>query len=148
MQPPAKKSPTCWMIRGRMWLAHALHDRSSYRIESQGATTSVETTSGIKQGCKVSPAIFSLLTRCLFASMVATLHIASHDTFDQGSPGSSQAHRRPTRRGPATQLGRQQVEMCHPGKAGRQRRPEPHLPALVLDHQCERQKGQVMSHWA
>ena len=32
-------------------LLQALHDKSRYVLKAQGATTSVETTAGIKQGC-------------------------------------------------------------------------------------------------
>ena len=47
-------------------LVHSLHDQSGYRLKTQGATTTVETTAGIKQGCKLAPTLFSLLTGSLF----------------------------------------------------------------------------------
>ena len=43
-------------------LVHALHHKSSYRLAAQGSTTTVATTTGIKQGCKVAPSLFALLT--------------------------------------------------------------------------------------
>ena len=43
-------------------LIHALHHRSKYRLHSQGAHRHVETTIGIKQGCKLAPTLFSVLT--------------------------------------------------------------------------------------
>ena len=51
-------------------LVQALHDKSRYVLKAQGATTSVETTAGIKQGCKLSPTLFSFLTGQLFRSLV------------------------------------------------------------------------------
>ena len=51
-------------------LVQALHDKSRYVLKAQGATTSVETTAGIKQGCKLSPTLLSFLTGQLFRSLV------------------------------------------------------------------------------
>ena len=50
-------------------LVQAPNHHSSYRIHS---TTSVETTSGIKQTCNLSPTLFSFLMRRLFAALVTT----------------------------------------------------------------------------
>ena len=43
-------------------LIHALHHRSKYRLHSQGDHQDVETTTGIKQGSKLAPTLFSVLT--------------------------------------------------------------------------------------
>ena len=50
-------------------LVHALHHRSAYKLTAQGDTTMVETTTGIKQGCKLAPSLFSLLTGKLFREL-------------------------------------------------------------------------------
>ena len=41
-------------------LVHALHHKSSYRLAAQGSTATVETTTGIKTGCKLAPSLFAL----------------------------------------------------------------------------------------
>ena len=51
-------------------LVHALHHKSSYRLAAQGSTTTVETTTGIKQGCKLAPSLFALLTGKLYKELV------------------------------------------------------------------------------
>ena len=51
-------------------LVHALHRKSSYRLAAQGSTTTVETTTGIKQGCKLVPSLFALLTGKLYKELV------------------------------------------------------------------------------
>ena len=43
-------------------LVHGLHHSSKYRLHAQGGYTEVETTTGIKQGCKLAPTLFSVLT--------------------------------------------------------------------------------------
>ena len=43
-------------------LIHGLHHRSKYRLHSQGEHQDMETTAGIKQGCKLAPTLFSVLT--------------------------------------------------------------------------------------
>ena len=53
-----------------MSLVHALHHRSAYRLTAQGEVTAVETTTGIKQGCKLAPSLFSLLTGKLSKELV------------------------------------------------------------------------------
>ena len=52
-------------------LVHALHHRSAYRLTAQGEVTTVETTTGIKQGCKLAPSLVSLLTGKLMKELVA-----------------------------------------------------------------------------
>ncbi|CAE7244681.1 RXLR78 [Symbiodinium sp. CCMP2456] len=52
-------------------MVHSLHHKSSYKIRTQGISATVETTVGIKQGCKLSPTLFSLLTGELFESLIA-----------------------------------------------------------------------------
>ena len=52
-------------------LVHALHHRSAYRLTAQGEVTTVETTTGIKQGCKLAPSLFSLLTGKLIKELIA-----------------------------------------------------------------------------
>ena len=52
-------------------LVRALHHRSAYRLTAQGDTAKVETTTGIKQGCKLAPSLFSLLTGKLFKELLA-----------------------------------------------------------------------------
>ena len=52
-------------------LVHALHHRSAHRLTAQGDTAKVETTTGIKQGCKLAPSLFSLLTGKLFKELLA-----------------------------------------------------------------------------
>ena len=43
-------------------LIHGLHHLSKYRLHSRGEYQDVETTTGIKQGCKLAPTLFSVLT--------------------------------------------------------------------------------------
>ena len=52
-------------------LVHALHHRSAYRLTAQGDTAKVETNTGIKQGCKLAPSLFGLLTGKLFKELLA-----------------------------------------------------------------------------
>ena len=65
-------------------LVHALHHRSSYRLTSQGDSATVETTTGIKQGCKLAPSLFSLLTGKLFAALNETFGSAQVSAFLTG----------------------------------------------------------------
>ena len=51
-------------------LVHALHHKSSYRLAAQGSTAAVETTTGVKQGCKLAPSLFALLTGKLYKQLV------------------------------------------------------------------------------
>ncbi|CAE7172856.1 RXLR78 [Symbiodinium pilosum] len=51
-------------------LVHALHHRSAYKLAAQGEVTEVETTTGIKQGCKLAPSLFSLLTGKLIKELI------------------------------------------------------------------------------
>ena len=44
-------------------LVHALHHHSKYRLQTQGESAWVETTAGIKQGCKLAPTLFSFSDR-------------------------------------------------------------------------------------
>ena len=53
-------------------LIHALHHRSKYRLHSQGDHQDVETTTGIKQGCKLAPTLFSVLTGRLLHARIST----------------------------------------------------------------------------
>ena len=51
-------------------LVHALHHKSAYRLTAQGETTSAETTTGIKQICKLAPSLFTLLIGKLYKELV------------------------------------------------------------------------------
>ena len=53
-------------IRG---LVASLHSNSRYAVRSQQTSCSVESTTGIKQGCKLAPTLFSLLTGKLFREL-------------------------------------------------------------------------------
>ncbi|OLP96513.1 hypothetical protein AK812_SmicGene21236 [Symbiodinium microadriaticum] len=53
-------------------LVHALHHSSKYRLHAQGGYTEVETTTGIKQGCKLAPTLFSVLTGRLLHMLIDT----------------------------------------------------------------------------
>ena len=44
---------------GLVSLVHGLHHSSKYRLHAQGGYTEVETTTGIKQGCKSAYPVFS-----------------------------------------------------------------------------------------
>ena len=52
-------------------LVHGLHHGSCYRLSEQGEQCSVETTTGIKQGCKLAPSLFSLLAGRLYKDLAA-----------------------------------------------------------------------------
>ena len=47
----------------------SLHSDSRYTVRSQQASCYVESTTGIKQGCKLAPTLFSLLTGKLFREL-------------------------------------------------------------------------------
>ena len=51
-------------------LVHGLHHSSKYRLHAQGGYTEVETTTGIKQGCKLAPTLFSVLTGRLLHMLI------------------------------------------------------------------------------
>ena len=53
-------------------LVHGLHHSSKYRLHAQGGYTEVETTTGIKQGCKLAPTLFSVLTGRLLHMLIDT----------------------------------------------------------------------------
>ena len=53
-------------------LVHGLHHSSKYRLHAQGSFTEVETTTGIKQGCKLAPTLFSVLTGRLLHMLIDT----------------------------------------------------------------------------
>ena len=63
-------------------LVASLHSNSRYTVRSQQTSCSVESTTGIKQGCKLAPTLFSLLTGKLFRELAEVvgwdrvLHIA------------------------------------------------------------------------
>ncbi|OLP88065.1 LINE-1 retrotransposable element ORF2 protein [Symbiodinium microadriaticum] len=57
---------------GLVSLVHALHHSSKYRLHAQGGYTEVETTTGIKQGCKLAPTLFSVLTGRLLHMLIDT----------------------------------------------------------------------------
>ena len=50
-------------------LVASLHSNSRYTVRSQQTSCSVESTTGIKQGCKLAPTLFSLLTGKLFREL-------------------------------------------------------------------------------
>ena len=50
-------------------LVASLHSNSRYTVRSQQTSCSVESTAGIKQGCKLAPTLFSLLTGKLFREL-------------------------------------------------------------------------------
>ena len=49
---------------------HSLYHTSKYRLHSQGDHADTETTTGIKQGCKLGPTLFCVLTRRLLHSLI------------------------------------------------------------------------------
>ena len=53
-------------------LVHGLHHSSKYRLHAQGGYTEVETTTGIKQGCKLAPTLFSVFTGRLLHMLIDT----------------------------------------------------------------------------
>ena len=57
---------------GLVSLVHGLHHCSKYRLHAQGGYTEVETTTGIKQGCKLAPTLFSVLTGRLLHMLIDT----------------------------------------------------------------------------
>ena len=57
---------------GLVSLVHGLHHSSKYRLHAQGGYTEVETTTGIKQGCKLAPTLFSILTGRLLHMLIDT----------------------------------------------------------------------------
>ena len=65
-------------------LVHALHHRSKYRLQTQGESTWVETTAGVKQGCKLAPTLFSFLTGRLFTSLADSFGVESVISFLMG----------------------------------------------------------------
>ena len=135
-------------------LVQALHDKSRYVLKAQGATTSVETTAGIKQGCKLSPTLFSFLTGQLFRSLVRqfgadqVLHFLTgyaddltlHRTI-RSVPDLRTIHRLITslleevKQGP--QASSKPEQMCHHSQASRSRGAEHHQQTLVLGNFCE-----------
>ena len=74
-------------------LVHALHHRSTYRLQTQGESTWVETTAGIKQGCKLAPTLFSFLTGRLFTSLADSFGVESVVNFLTGYKDDLTLHR-------------------------------------------------------
>ena len=74
-------------------LVQALHQSSSYRVKSQGNTAQVETTTGIKQGCKLSPTLFAFLTGGLFQSLLDAFGVDQVVEFLTGYADDFTMHR-------------------------------------------------------
>ena len=74
-------------------LDHALHHRSKYRFQTQGESAWVETTAGIKQGCKLAPTLFSFLTGRLFTALADTFGVEPVVNFLTGYADDLTLHR-------------------------------------------------------
>ena len=74
-------------------LIHALHHRSKYRLHSQGDHQDVETTTGIKQGCKLAPTRFSVLTGRLLHALISTFGWDTVQKFFTGYADDFTMHR-------------------------------------------------------
>ena len=135
----------------------------SASYKAQGATTSVETTAGIKQGCKLSPTLLSFLTGQLFRSLIQIVeiwsgssaafshrtcgrpHAPSHHTLGAGPQSHTQADHFPPGRGQGTQAGGEPEQMRHHGQASWSRGTEHHQQTLVLGNLCEGRESQRMA---
>ena len=74
-------------------LVHGLHHRSSYRLTAQGETAQVETTTGIKQGCKLAPCLFSLLRGRLYRELVSVFGPSKVKDFFTGYADDLTVHK-------------------------------------------------------
>ena len=74
-------------------LVHALHHQSKYRLHSQGAHQDVETTTGIKQGCKLAPTLFSVLTGRLLHAPIGAFGWDTVQRFFTGYADDFTMHR-------------------------------------------------------
>ena len=74
-------------------LIHGLHHRPKYRLHSQGDHQDVETTTGIKQGCKLAPTLFCVLTGRLLRSLIQTFGWDTVQQFFTGYADDFTMHR-------------------------------------------------------
>ena len=56
-------------------LVAALHAESTYSFRAQGQEGQVVSTTGIKQGCKLAPTLFSMLTGTIFRELIALVGV-------------------------------------------------------------------------
>ena len=56
-------------------LVAALHAESTYSFRTQGQEGQVVSTTGIKQGCKLAPTLFSMLTGTIFRELIALVGV-------------------------------------------------------------------------
>ena len=74
-------------------LIHALHHRSKYRLYSLGDHQDVETTTGIKQRCKLAPTLFSVLTGRLLHTLISIFGWGTVQKFFTGYADDFTMHR-------------------------------------------------------
>ena len=74
-------------------LIHALHNTSKYRLHSQGDHRDVETTTGIKQGRKLAPTLFSVLTGRLLHALISIFGWDTVQKFFTGYADDFTMHR-------------------------------------------------------
>ena len=72
---------------------HSLYHTSKYRLHSQGDHADTETTTGIKQGCKLGPTLFCVLTRRLLHSLIQGFGWDTVQKFLTGYPDDFTMHR-------------------------------------------------------
>ncbi|CAE7416550.1 RXLR78, partial [Symbiodinium sp. KB8] len=117
-------------------LVHGLHHSSKYRLHAQGSFTEVETTTGIKQGCKLAPTLFSVVTGRLLHLLIDTFGLEAVQQHLTGYADDISVHK--------TIRSRRDLTMAHEliqallAAVGRLRLRAPHL----LDA-----SGELKKHW-
>ena len=74
-------------------LVAALHAESTYSFRAQGQEGQVVSTAGIKQGCKLAPTLFSMLTGTIFRELIALVGVQAVVDYLTGYADDLTVHR-------------------------------------------------------
>ena len=74
-------------------LVAALHAESTYSFRTQGQEGQVVSTTGIKQGCKLAPTLFSMLTGTIFRELIALVGVQAVVDYLTGYADDLTVHR-------------------------------------------------------
>ena len=74
-------------------LVAALHAESTYSFRTQGQEGQVVSTTGIKQGCKLAPTLFSMLTGTIFRELIALVGVQAVADYLTGYADDLTVHR-------------------------------------------------------
>ena len=74
-------------------LVAALHAESTYSFRAQGQEGQVVSTTGIKQGCKLAPTLFAMLTGTIFRELIALVGVQAVVDYLTGCADDLTVHR-------------------------------------------------------